>query len=160
MHKDVGTLSFADFSVSSRGRGRAWLDDVSELLDLTCLEAALSDIYASPTGRPSYPPIVLFKALLIGAWFNLSDPGLEAALDDSLSFRRFCGLSLEQDVPDHSTLCRFRQKLEAQGRSAELFEQVTAQLDEEGLCVRTGTLIDACLVRAQAARPPASRGVG
>lgn len=160
MHKDMGSLGFADMAVSSKGIGRDWLDEIDQLVDWSVVSHALSDIYDSPTGRPSYPPLILLKALLIGAWFNLSDPGLEAALDDSLSFRRFCGLSLETDVPDHSTLCRFRQKLEADRRSGTLFEMITAQLGEQGLTVRKGTLIDASLVKAQARKPSAKAGLG
>ena len=64
-------------------------------------------------GRPGYPPLVLFKALLLQAMYGLSDPAPEEALVDRLSFRRFVGLALEDAVPDHSTLCRFRNRLRA-----------------------------------------------
>ena len=55
-------------------------------------------------GAPAYPSLALFKALLLQQWYGLSDPGLEEALADRLSFRRFIGLGLSEQVPDHSNL--------------------------------------------------------
>jgi IS5 family transposase len=102
----------------------------------------------APAGRPGYPPLALFRALLLAQWYQLSDPGLEEALADRLSFRRFCGFGLDDSTPDETTLCRFR------GALAEL----NRQLDAKGLVLRAGTLIDATLVEAAVARPPQSEG--
>ena len=57
----------------------------------------------------------MVRALLLQQWYSLSDPELEEALSDRLSFRRFAGLSLEEEVPDHSTLSRFRSQLVSKG---------------------------------------------
>ena len=65
----------------------------------------------SVDGRPSYPGLLLFKMQLLQIWYNLSDPGVEDMVNDSLSAMRFCGLHIEDDVPDHSTLSRFRKEL-------------------------------------------------
>src|SRR5512134_871690 len=91
--------------------------------------------------------------LLLQQWYCLSDPGLEEAVDDRLSFRRFAGLPLDEGVPDHSTLWRFRQELERYGLSEPLFAELNRQLDARGLILRKGTLIDATLVEA-AVKPP------
>ena len=58
---------------------------------------------------------MMFKALLLQAWYGLSDPGLEKQLARDLLFRRFIDLSLSESVPDHSTFWRFRNLLEAEG---------------------------------------------
>ena len=62
-------------------------------------------------GAPGYPPLSLFKALLLQQWYNLSDPGLEDALADRLSFRKFVGIPLDEDTPDETTFVRFRERL-------------------------------------------------
>lgn len=160
MHRETGQQGFADALVDVRTSRRAELMRIAELVDWSAIEALVSEIYARPTGRPSYPPLVMVRALLIQAWYGLSDPGLEEALDDTLSFRRFVGLSLEDAVPDHSTICRFRQEMERRGLSERMFEEVNRQLDERGLMVKRGTLIDATLIEAQARRPDYAAGAG
>jgi IS5 family transposase len=90
---------------------------------------------------------------LLQQWYGLSDPGLEEALSDRLSFRRFVGLALADPVPDHSTLSRFRSELVRRGLDAALLAELNRQLDAKGLMVKTGTLIDASLVAADSRRP-------
>ena len=93
------------------------------------------------------------KALLLQQWYDLSDPGLEEALCDRISFRRFVGLAGDQAAPDHSTVWRFRQALERSGADEGAFEVIAAALDAKGLMLRQGTMIDASLIEAQS-RPP------
>ena len=73
---------------------------------------------------------------------------------DRVSFRRFCGLSLEGATPDETTLCRFRNDLKASGLGEPLFAEVSRQFEAAGLTLRSGTLIDATLVES-AVRSPA-----
>src|SRR6266511_3063005 len=96
--------------------------------------------------------------LLLQQWYGLSDPGLEEAVDDRLSFRRFAGLPLDKSVPDHSTIWRFRQELAAHGLAEALFEEINRQLDARGLIVRRGTLIDATLLQASVKPPSVKEG--
>lgn len=129
------------------------LDDIARHIDWEALEAVLAQLRPGKRGAPPYPALMMFRALLLQQWYGLSDPGLEQALLDRMSFRRFVGLSADQAAPDHSTLWRFRQALAAQGLDKAAFEAIGAQLDGAGLVVRQGTLIDASLVAA-ASRPP------
>ena len=96
---------------------------------------------------------MMTKALLLQQWYGLSDPGLEEALLDRMSFRRFVGLAGDEAAPDHATLWRFRQALARLGSDRAVLEAVNSQLDAQGLIVRQGTLIDASLVAAQS-QPP------
>ena len=96
---------------------------------------------------------MLVKALLLQQWYGLSDPGLEEALGDRLSFRRFVGLGLDEGSPDHSTLSRFRKALRERGLDGQLFEEIERQLGAKGLLVKTGTLMDATLVEAAVRKP-------
>jgi len=132
----------------------ARLDRISDLLDWPAVEHSLGGVRSGRTGAPPYPALLMFKALLLQQWYGLSDPGLEEALADRLSFRRFVGLGLDQAAPDHATLWRFRQALAAEGLAEAAFHEVVRQLADHGLVVRQGTLIDASLVAASSAPPP------
>lgn len=98
-------------------------------------------------GRRGYHPLVKFKALLLQRWYGLSDPALEEAIRDRLSFRSFLGLSLRDEVPDETTICRFRGILARKGLDRKLLRQVQEQLDAKGLIIRQGFLIDATLMQ-------------
>ncbi len=105
-------------------------------------------------GRPPYEPLLMFKAMLLAQLYTLSDGQLEEQLNDKVSFRRFLGLGLEDDAPDHTTLCRFRNRLVEEGLSEKLFAEFNRQIEGRGLVLRQGTMIDATLVTA-AGKPPA-----
>lgn len=143
MQSKRGQLSLADGLVKG---AKNFLSEVDELVDWTKLEEKLEGIYSAKSGRPSYPLLTLFKALLLQQWYGLSDPRTEEAMGDSISFRRFVGLSLSDTVPDHSTLSRFRSQLG--NRFSGLMEALNGQLDQRGLIVRRGTLIDASFVQS------------
>ena len=134
------------------GRNRQ-LEKIAALVEWAAFERLLGDVYAAPVGRPSYGPLVLLRCLLLQQGYRLSDPGLEEALSDRLSFRRFVGLALADPVPDHSTLSRFRGELTRRGLAEALLTELNRQLDARGLMVKTGTLIDASLVEADGRRP-------
>lgn len=152
MRRELGQLSLADGLVEGAGRNRQ-LERIAALVDWPAFERLLGQVYAAPVGRPSYGPLVLLRCLLLQQWYRLSDPGLEEALADRLSFRRFVGLALADPVPDHSTLSRFRSELVRRGLSEPLLAELNRQLDAKGLIVKTGTLIDASLVAADCRRP-------
>lgn len=147
----VGQLSLADGLVS--GSAGSMLDKLDAALDWTVLRALLGRRGGSGAGNASYPAEVLLRCLLLGVWHGLSDPALEAAVADRLSFRRFAGLSLHDRVPDHSTLWRFRQELARDDLVDRLFAEITRQLEAKELVLRQGTLIDASLLAARAAPP-------
>jgi len=100
----------------------------------------LNQIYSSPTGRPSHPVLLLFKCLLLQAWYNLSDYALEEVLDDRLSFRRFVDLSVSEKAPDHSVFSRFRDQLIQHKVEGQLFNELDRQLEERGLILKMGLL--------------------
>jgi IS5 family transposase len=154
MRRTVSQDSLVDALVtrsSRRPEGR--LEKIAALIDWRGVSAVLSRLSAAKTGRPGYPPDVLLRALLLAQWYDLSDPALEEALADRLSFRRFVGLSLQDAVPDETTLCRFRGVLAEQGLGEVLLAEINRQLETQGLVVKRGTLIDATVVAA-AVRPP------
>jgi IS5 family transposase len=93
--KRTGAPGFVDVLLSTKGGGGS-LDRLGDLVKWYRFEKVIGHLRdeAGP-GRPGYPVLVLFKALLVQSLYGLSDRELEEALDDRLSFRRFVGLSLE-----------------------------------------------------------------
>jgi transposase, IS5 family len=151
--RDFRQLGLADSIVRRRGKKTAWLDRLDAALDWPALETIVAGIYASREGGLAYPLLTYVKLLLLQPWYGLSDEGLEAAVDDRLSFRRFAGIPLAESVPDHSSVRRFREELAKRGLAAKLLAEVNRQLDAKGLVLRRGTLIDATILEA-AVRPP------
>ena len=158
MRREAHSAGFAEALVVGGGNRR--LEAIEAQLDWTAVEGLLRPVYAAATGRASYPVLSLFKAVLLGAWYGLGDPELEAMLGDRLSFRRFAGLALDEPVPDHSTLWRFRDELRRLGLAEAVFTEIGRQLERKGLVVKAGTLVDASLIPAAAAEPPKQKGGG
>jgi IS5 family transposase len=151
--RDFRQLGLADGIVRRRGKKSEWLDRLDATLGWPALETIVAGIYASREGGLAYPLLTYVKLLLLQQWYGLSDEGLEAAVDDRLSFRRFAGIPLAESVPDHSSIWRFREELARRGLAERLLAEVNRQLDAKGLVLRRGTLIDATILEA-AVRPP------
>ena len=155
----VGQLGLLDAAVSRRAtKRREVLDEIGRLLDWSAFERILAVIPVAAKGEPSFPSLMMFKVLLLQRWYGLSDPAMEAALYDRLSFQRFAGLSLEDETPDHSTIWRFRERLTKDGLIEQLFAELSRQLDARGLLIKQGTLIDASMVTSAARRPRKENG--
>jgi IS5 family transposase len=152
-HQASGQLDFADSFLGNNQKLNQRLDKVERLIDWKPFEERLNRIYSSPTGRPSHPVLLLFKCLLLQAWYNLSDYALEEVLDDRLSFRRFVGLSISQKAPDHSVFSRFRDQLIRLQMDGQLFNELDRQLEIRGLILKKGTLVDATVIEAAPKKP-------
>ncbi len=160
MHRKVGQQSMAEAFLPEQVGRNERLERIGEAVDWDRIGKIVDEVYSAPEGRPSYPPLMMVKVMLLQQWYNASDPEMEAALWDRLSFRRFVGLGLQDDSPDYSTISRFRKELTERSLGDRLFEELGRQLEERGLVVKKGTLMDATLVEAQARRPSASAGPG
>ena len=159
MRVDFGQGHLVEAFVRQRQAKSARLDEIDRLVEWSRLEELFSGVCRSREGGASYPSLTYVKLLLLQQWYGLSDPELEAAVDDRLSFRRSCGIPLDRSVPDHSSIWRFRQKLAAKGADDKtlgerILAEINAHLDARGLILKRGTLIDASIVKS-AARPPA-----
>jgi IS5 family transposase len=152
-HQSSGQLSFADAWLGNNPKLNQCLDRINKFVDWKPFEEKLKKIYSSPCGRPSHPVLLLFKCLLLQAWYDLSDYALEESLDDRLSFRRFVDLNVSENAPDHSVFSRFRDQLIKHGLHERLFEELNRQLEKKNLIVKKGTLIDATVVEAAPKKP-------
>lgn len=152
--------TFADAFADPRLGTNEVLERMEGLVEWSALAGVASELRSAETGRPPYAPLAMLKALYLQAMYDLSDPGLEAALLDRVSFRRFCGWGLADRTPDETTICRFRQQAADSGVLARAFEAVNAQLEAKGLILKRGTLMDASLVAARHNPPKMKAGAG
>jgi transposase len=115
------------------------------------VEGLCAEFYAARMGRPSLPPAVYFRLLLIGYFEGLdSERRIAWRVADSLSLRRFCGYDLTERTPDHSTISGTRRLLSDEVHD-EVFGWVLKVLSRRGL-IRGKTLgLDATTLEANAA---------
>lgn len=152
--KNIKQRSFNDHMLVEH-KALTELDDIHKLVKWQNIEKHLSDLYTSKKGERAYPPLMMFKALLLQSWYNLSDTQLEKQLARDLMFRRFVGLGLDDAIPDHSSIWRFRQKISEEGRLEYLLERLNQGLTEAGLYMQAGriSIIDATVIEAKQSRP-------
>lgn len=157
--KRTGQLGFVDgWLAPGAGAGSDRLDRLTSLVKWYRFEKLLGRLRGEGPGRAAYAPLLMFKALLLQSLYGLSDAQLEEALGDRLSFRRFVGLSLVDATPDHTTICRFRLLLIDDGLLEKLFAELDRQLEQAGVILKRGTMLDATLIETGAAAPPSGDG--
>ena len=110
-------LSFSDLELSitrsKKTRSEIQLEKINQIVDWSKVESLLSktDKTGSRGGRKPIPVLIKAKMLFVQYLYNLSDPELEDQLYDRLSFQRFVGLDFSQQIPDFTTLWRFKERL-------------------------------------------------
>lgn len=151
MKKGIATeISFADMMIPTSSKP-SFLQKIDKIIDWMPMEKSIvrhCGTRVAADGRPGYPALVMFKILLLQKWYGLSDPAMEEALCDRISFIRFAGLSVVSDKPDETTICRFRNKLNQKGFCGRLLKRVNRQLARKGLLVKGGAIVDATLVES------------
>jgi IS5 family transposase len=132
-------------------RREQFLAEMEQVIPWRELCKVIKPFYPKQKGA-GRPPVGLERMLRIHFlqhWFNLSDPAVEEALYDSRAMRRFVGIDLGREpAPDETTVCKFRHLLEAHNLGDQLFALINAYLQENGLRVSTGTIVDATIIDA------------
>lgn len=128
-----------------------FLAEMEDIIPWRDLCNVIEPFYPKPKGA-GRPPVGLERMLRIHFlqhWFSLSDPAVEEALYDSRAMRRFVGIDLGREpAPDETTVCHFRHLLETHNLGDQLFALINAYLQENGLKVSTGTIVDATIINA------------
>ena len=133
--------SFVSAYVEKHTAKNTFFKDVKKLIDWKKIDEELKKNYTkglTDRGAKAYSPLLLFKMHLISIWYDLSDTQTESMVNDSLSTMKFCNLTIEDPVPGHSTLSRFKKELYDKNVHNELIEIVYKQLAETGLKVVKG----------------------
>ena len=132
-------------------RREQFLEEMDRIIPWAELSAVIEPFYPKGEG-PGRPPVGVERMLRIHFlqhWFNLSDPAVEEALYDSRAMRRFVGIDLGREpAPDETTICKFRHLLERHNLGDRLFALIADYLQENGLKVSTGTIVDATIISA------------
>jgi len=145
------SFASANFDRYAKTTRRAkFLDEMDRILPWAQLCDVVRPHY--PTGDGGRPAIDLERMLRIyflQQWFNLSDPGVEEALYESVSMLRFARVDLGREgAPDETTVCKFRHLLEKHKLGEKLFTAVNTFLRKNGVKVSTGTIVDATIISA------------
>ena len=131
------------------------MEKLNKSIDWNRVEDILMSHYTvglSREGADAYPPLLLFKCLLLQKWFRInSDPELENQINDRWSFKEFLQLPLSKPSPDHSTFSRFRSRLSKKAID-QINTEILRQFESQGLTINEGIAIDARLVKS-ASRP-------
>jgi IS5 family transposase len=148
--KQVSFASLAYEGKKKQTRKEKFLSEMDQIIPWKKLTRLIKPHY--PKGGNGRPPMGVEKMLRIyfmQQWFKLSDPAMEDALYDVQSMARFAGVDLNPDpVPDESTILKFRHLLEKHNLTAKLFEATCGYLEDRGLMLREGTIVDATLIAA------------
>jgi transposase, IS5 family len=151
-----GSFSQAEYAGKKKQTRRdKFLAEMEQVVPWSRLVARLQPLY--PKGERGRPPIGLERMLRIyflQQWYGLADEALEDALYDSQALRSFAGIDLNHDpVPDATTVLHFRHWLERHELTKVLFDDIAAMLEERGLLMRQGTIVDATIIAA----PPSTK---
>jgi transposase, IS5 family len=154
------TLATAGFERYAKPTRRtAFLAEMEQVVPWSALCRLIEPYYPKPgNGRPPVGIERMLRIHFLQHWFNLSDPAVEEALNDSQAMRAFVGIDLGREpVPDETTVCRFRHLLEEHDLGRRLFDEVGQHLAARGLKVATGTIVDATIINAPASTKNAGK---
>ena len=134
-----------------RTRREKFLGEMEQVVPWSRLEALIEPHYprSGKVGRPPIGVARMLRMYFLQQWYTLADEALEDALYDSQAMREFIGIDLgRENVPDATTLLKFRRLLEQHDLTAAILAEVNAHLSERGLLMRQGTVVDATIIAA------------
>lgn len=148
-------LSEVGFERNRRAtRRQVFLAEMERVVPWSGLESLIRPHYpAFGRGRQPYPLGSMLRVHLMQQWFGYADQAMEEALIDQPLLRRFAGLDGGEALPDESTILRFRRMLEENQLAPSILAVVNHLLQEQGLLLRRGTVVDATLIAA----PPSTK---
>lgn len=140
------------FDKGKKTRREKFLAEMDQVVPWARLCALIEPHYPKGSLAGGRPPLLLermFRIYCLQQWYNLSDPGAEEALYDSITMRRFAGVSTDADIiPDETSILNFRRLLEKHRLTERLLTEINAHLCERGLIVGKGTIVDASIIDA------------
>lgn len=146
-------LTFGDaegLGQRKKTRRELFLNEMDQVVPWKRLAALIEPHYpiAGRRGRQPYPLASMLRIHFLQQWYALSDPSMEEALYDTAVMRRFAGINSLERIPDETTILNFRRLLETHGLGAKMLEAVNAHLQQRGLSLRAGTIVDATIIHA------------
>ena len=143
--------SFTDLEYQNRRkktRKQRLFEEMEAVLPWKDLQAIIEPHYPKRgNGRPPIPLPIMLRIYFMQQWFGLSDPAAEEFLIDMETARRFAGVGARR-VPDETTICKFRHRLQKHNLTQQLFALSTAHLTRKGLILKKGSIVDATIIHA------------
>jgi transposase, IS5 family len=134
---------------AKKTRKQLFLDQMDKVVPWTQLVEVIAPYYPEgKTGRPPFSLQTMLRVHFMQQWFTLSDPGMEEAFFDTPLYRVFAQLEEFGNLPDESTILRFRHRLEKHELADEILATVNELLTSQGLLLKVGTVVDATLIAA------------
>jgi transposase, IS5 family len=145
--------------ISRTTRKRQFLEQMEQVVPWACLVELIAPHYPEGrNGRPPFPLETLLRVHFMQLWFNLSDPAMEEAFFDTPLYARFAHLEPMGRMPDESTILRFRHRLERHKLAEQILATVNELLEQRGLLLKAGTVVDATLVPAPSSTKNKDKG--
>ena len=131
-------------------RRQKFLEEMDEIMPWAQLQSLIEPYYPKEgNGRPPVGLGIMLRIYFLQHWFNLSDPAGEEALYDSPALRRFAGVDLGRaPAPDETTILNFRHLLERHDLCGAMLDAVNHYLENRGIRIGTGTIVDATIIHA------------
>ena len=131
-------------------RREKFLEEMDEIMPWAQLQSLIEPYYPKEgNGRPPVGLGIMLRIYFLQQWFNLSDPAAEEALYDSPALRRFAGVDLGRaPAPDETTILNFRHLLERHDLCGAMLDAVNHYLEDRGIRIGTGTIVDATIIHA------------
>jgi len=145
------TLSDIEYSNRrKKTRREEFLESMDQIIPWDHWVGMIRKYYPSgKRGRPTRGIETMLRMYLMQNWFNLSDVGIEDAIYDSYAMRNFMRIDfLTEQVPDATTLLKFRHLLEEHQIGEKIFADVKERLEKAGLIMHGGTIVDASIIAA------------
>lgn len=147
-------LNFTDIEYTQRKRKtkrEEFLDIMNEIIPWGEWVKLVEPCYPASGKRGCQPKEIemMLRMYLLQGWFNLSDEVVEDSIYDSYAMKSFMGLDFtNEQVPDATTLCRFRKRLTENGIQQQIFASINRFMDEHGKIMHGGTIVDATIIEA------------
>ena len=141
-------------------RKARFLEEMDQVVPWEELVEVIEPYYPQPQGAGRRPIGVdrMLRIYFLQHWYNLSDPGAEEALYDTPILRQFAGIDLGRErVPDETTICKFRHLMEKHNLGEQIFELVNSYLQQNGMKLNRGTIVDASIIQAPSSTKNQSR---
>lgn len=143
--------SFMTLGIKKKLRSEKFLEEMNKVIPWYKLLKAINKLYKKKgiVGRNKYNSTLMLKIYFLQQWYNLSDPAMEDAIYDRLSFQKYLEIDLLGDtVPDETTILNFRHFLEEHELQKKFFKIINKALKKNGLIMKEGTIVDASIITA------------
>lgn len=160
IYSNTSSPSFADLSLRKQKvtRTAAFLEHINTVIDFSFTNEWHEQLHPSQVGRPPFDTSLMFRVILLQELYGLSDAEAEEYIYDRSSFQQFVGITANTNVPDETTICKFRKLLIEHKLDRAFFTEINLQIKEQGVKITRGKIVDATISEVSKGRTKNSEG--